>query len=90
MLVARKLGHMASVLPFIRNKSDFSDEAMRVMGEAFDAACKDVHDAGQPTPALIHQIIATRIIESAEKGELDPVRLRNIALAALGYDRKAI
>jgi hypothetical protein len=57
------------------------------MGEAFDAACNDLHDAGQPTPALIHQIIATRIIESAKKGELDPVRLRKIALAALGLSK---
>jgi hypothetical protein len=60
------------------------------MGEAFDAACKEIHNTGQPTPALIQQIIATRIIESAKKGELDPVRLRNIALVALGYDREAI
>ena len=39
---------MASVLQFVRNKSDFDDEATRLMGEAFDAACKDLHDTGQP------------------------------------------
>ena len=39
---------MASILPFIRNKSDFDDEATRLMGEAFDAACKGLRDTGQP------------------------------------------
>ena len=33
---------MASILPFVRNKSDFDDEATRLMGEAFDAVCKDL------------------------------------------------
>jgi hypothetical protein len=31
---------MASILPFIRTKSDFDDEATRLIGDAFDAACK--------------------------------------------------
>jgi hypothetical protein len=29
---------MATVLPFVRDKFDFDDEATRLMGEAFDAA----------------------------------------------------
>jgi hypothetical protein len=29
---------MASILPFIRDKFDFDDEATRLIGEAFDAA----------------------------------------------------
>lgn len=78
---------MASILPFIR-KSDFDDEATRLLGEAFDAACKDLHDTGQP--ALVREVIAKRIIEAAKKGERDPARLRNAGLAGLGYDREAI
>jgi hypothetical protein len=42
------------------------------MGEAFDAACADLHDDGQP--ALVREIIAKRIIEAAKTGERDPVR----------------
>ena len=80
--------HMAAILPFIRNKSDFDDEATRLMGEAFDAVCKDLHDTGQP--ALVREIIANRIIEAAKKGERDPARLRSAGLAALGYNREAI
>jgi hypothetical protein len=79
---------VASILPFTRHKSDFDDEATRLMGEAFDAACKDLRDTEQP--ALVREAIAKRIIEAAKKGERDPVRLRNSALAALGYDREVI
>jgi hypothetical protein len=71
---------MASILPFIRNRFDFDDETTRLMGEAFDAACKDLHDTGQPI--LVREVIARRIIKAATKGERDPVRLRNAALAA--------
>ena len=79
---------MASILPFVRNKSNFDDEATRIMGEAFDAACKDLHDNGQL--ALVREGIAKRIIRAATKGERDPARLRAAGQAALGYDREAI
>jgi hypothetical protein len=79
---------MASVLPFVVNKSDFDDDTTRIMGEAFDSACVGLQDTGQP--ALVREIIAKRIIEAAKKGKRDPVRLRNAGLAALGYDREAI
>ena len=79
---------MATVLPFVLNRFDFDDEATRIMGEAFDAACKDLDVTG--LPAVVPEIIAKRIIEAAKKGERDPVRLRNAGLAALGYDREAI
>jgi hypothetical protein len=40
---------VASILPFIRKAATaFDDHAARLMGEAFDAACKDLHDKGQP------------------------------------------
>ena len=77
---------MACILPFVRNKSDFDDEATRLMGEAFDAACKDLRDNGQL--ALVREGIAKRIIKAAAKGERDPARLRAAGLAALGYDRE--
>jgi hypothetical protein len=79
---------MTTVLPFVRNISDFDDEATRLMGEAFDAACKGLRDTGRP--ALVREIIARRIIRAATKGERDPARLRAAGLAALGYDREAI
>ncbi|HTC04637.1 MAG TPA: hypothetical protein VK749_14640 [Xanthobacteraceae bacterium] len=53
------------------------------MGQAFDAARKEVEGAGR----AVHEAIAARIISAAQRGERDPMRLRNIALAGLGYDK---
>ena len=78
---------MASILPFVRNKSDFDDEETRVMGEAFEAVCSGLHDTG--LHALLREVIAKRIVKAAMTGERDELRLRNAGLAALGYDREA-
>jgi hypothetical protein len=60
----------------------FDDSATKVMGEAFDAACKDLHDTGQPS--IVYEVVATRIIEAAKAGERDPDKLRDWALTAFG------
>ena len=57
----------------------FEPEATAAMGEAFDAACKELRKAGQPE--AVREVIAERIIAAATKGELDPVRLRTAALS---------
>jgi hypothetical protein len=74
---------MASILPFIRPRGDLDDETTRRMGEAFDAARAALNEKGQPE--IVYGIIAKRIIEAAQKGERDPIRLRDAGLAALGY-----
>jgi hypothetical protein len=58
--------------------SVFGPEATAAMGEAFEAACKELHDAGEPE--VPRMLIAKRIITAASRGELDPVRLRTLAL----------
>ena len=84
--IAREIS-VGSILPFIaRSGAVFNDLATQVMGEAFDAACKELHDKGQPT--IVYEVIAKRIIDAAKKGERDPVRLRNAGLAALGFDKE--
>jgi hypothetical protein len=71
-----------SILPFLRKMgAAFDDYATRVMGEAFDSARKELHDTGQPE--IVYEVIAKRIIDEAKKGERDPLRLRNAALAGL-------
>ena len=60
----------------------FDDSATKVMGEAFDAACKDLHDTGQPD--IVFEVVATSIIEAAKSGERDPGKLRDWALTAFG------
>jgi len=76
---------VASILRFIRKAGTvFDDRITKIMGEAFDSACKELNDAGQP--AIVYEVIAKRIIDGAKNGERDPVRLRNAALAALGFN----
>jgi hypothetical protein len=52
------------------------------MSEAFEAACKQLDDTGQPE--LVLEVIADRIMAAARTGERDPVRLREAALFGLG------
>jgi len=74
---------MASILPFIRKAGAvFDDHATQAMGEAFEAACKELHDKGQPQ--IVYEVIAKRIIGAAQNGERDVDRLRDAGLAALG------
>jgi hypothetical protein len=76
---------VASILPFIRKAGGvFDDRVTQIMGEAFDSACKDLHDTRQPE--IVYEVIAKRIIDAARSGERDLVRLRNAGLAALGFN----
>jgi len=83
---------VVSILPFLRTAEQagkvFDDDATRIMGEAFDSACKTLHDRGQPQ--IVYEVIAKRIIQAARNGERDPVRLRNAGLAGLRLDKDAI
>jgi hypothetical protein len=73
---------VASILPFNRKAGTvFDDRITEIMGEAFDSACRELHDSGQP--AIVYEVIARRIIDATRTGERDPVRLRNVGLAAL-------
>jgi hypothetical protein len=77
---------VASILPFIRRAGGvFDDGVTKIMGQAFDGACKELHDTGQPE--IVYEVIAKRIIDAARNGERDLVRLRNAGLAALGIDK---
>ena len=79
---------MASILPFLRVGSDsaFDDEATRVMGLAFEAACAELPDNN--LSPLVRELLAERIIEAAKRGERDPGRLSSFAIAALNGDQK--
>jgi len=57
------------------------------MGEAFDAACRDLRDVQQRD--LVREIMAKKIIEAARKGEKDVTSLRDIALAAVAKEARA-
>jgi hypothetical protein len=63
--------------PFLEHGA-FGPEATAAMGEAFEAACMELHDADRTEP--VRKLIARRIIAAARSGELDAVRLRTAAL----------
>ena len=75
---------MASILSFIA-KGAFDDATLGVTSQAFDAACKELHDDGQPL--IVQEVIALRIIAAVQKGERNVTRLRDISLAALEHTR---
>jgi hypothetical protein len=63
----------------------FGPEVTTAMGEAFEAACKELCAVGQLQ--MVRKLVAQRIIAAVRKGELDPVRLRAAALNGLPLAR---
>ena len=59
----------------------FDDAAVRIIGEAFDAACKELPYIEQSE--LIRESMARKIIGAAASGERDVLRLRDAALSVL-------
>lgn len=59
----------------------FDDAAVRIIGEAFDAACKELPCIEQSE--LIRESMARKIIGAAASGERDVLRLRDVALTVL-------
>jgi hypothetical protein len=73
----------ADLLPFLQN-GFFDSDATQVMSEAYDKACKMLHDKGQPD--VVQEVIARRIIEVAMAGERDADQLAKRALQAFGIE----
>lgn len=71
---------MGQILPFVP-RVVFDDADTRIMGEAFDAACKEARHTAQPP--LVREVMAKRIIDAARAGERDVNRLRDAALSAV-------
>jgi hypothetical protein len=61
--------HVASILRFLRPRRDFDDALTKLMGEAFDAACRELHDRGQPP--IVKEVMAQRILDAAKRGRKD-------------------
>ena len=59
----------------------FDPETVKVLCDAYDRACKSLHDTGQPY--IVSEVMAQRIIALAKAGERDPDRLCEGALNAL-------
>ena len=75
---------MARILEFLRPTEAFEPEALEALGKAFDMAVTALHDAGQPH--IVREVIARRIIRTAQKGERNPAKLCAAALSAFNSD----
>jgi hypothetical protein len=64
----------------------FEPKATAAMGEAFDAACKELHYTS--SLEAVREFIAALIVAAARRGELDPVRLRMAALVGFAITQR--
>ena len=75
---------MGHILQFIQpaDLSVFDEFPTRVIGDAFDAACKVPDPTGQSEEA-VQYVIARRIIDATRNGERDVIRSKDMALIGL-------
>jgi hypothetical protein len=59
----------------------FHDATVRNIGRAFDLACKELNDAGQPD--VVHEVMIKRNSAAARRGERGVKRLRDTGLTGL-------
>lgn len=62
-----------------RHNGTLDDEATKIMGDAFDAACAMLGKISKPE----REVVADRIVELAMTDERDPARLRDAGISAL-------
>ena len=67
----------------VKVTAGFDTETTAAMAEAYDKACRSMHDWGQPV--IIGETIAKRIVQLAADGERDPDELCERALKSLGF-----
>ena len=72
----------------VHSDRSFYDATVRGIGRAFDAACKELNDTGQP--AVVHEVMFKRIIAAAQRGERDVTQLRDAALIGIRKPRNEI
>jgi hypothetical protein len=69
------------ITPFLGD-AVFGPDALSVMSAAFEDVCQAVEVSGRSD--VTKEMIATRIIHLATRGETDPVALREAVLSELG------
>jgi hypothetical protein len=79
---------MRTIIPFAENRA-LDPETIHLLAAAFDNAWKSVTARGDQfadplKAAHSREVLAKRIIELAQRGERDSIRLRDDALAYLG------
>jgi hypothetical protein len=65
----------------INGNAAFDPQAVQVLAAAYDDACAVLHVIDNTDPRAT--IVAKKIIEHAQHGERDPIRLRDLVLIEL-------
>jgi len=73
---------MVAIISSLRKDRVFDPEAIRAMSVAFDDICAALNVSESASAA--REVIAERVIELAQRGERDPVRIREKVLAGAG------
>jgi hypothetical protein len=86
MVISKMTSCRAGTMPtdFLKD-GVFEPEETALMGEAFESACRE---QSLPKCIGVRELIAARIIAAVRRGELDPIRLRTIALAGVAQIRR--
>jgi hypothetical protein len=84
---------MPNVHP-VKGSPAFDPETTRVMGAAFESAWDSLRDSGHAASMKFRadgtrELLAKRILELAQRGVRDPLRLRDGAVAALSHAIRA-
>ncbi len=72
---------MAQIPASFRLTNSFDPETLRALGAAYDLAVAGLNDGGQPD--TVCEIIASRIVAAATRGERDPQKLCQVALRGI-------
>ena len=70
----------------IMSRYVFDAATTKAMGDAYDAAYKELDGVDRRHAVLLKEVIAKRIIQAATTGERDPNRLCAKALDTLGIE----
>ena len=77
---------MHSIVLFLGKSDSFDVGTASIIDQAFDQACKRLHDRGQPE--VVREVLAKRIIALAKDGERNVNRLCTSALASFGVEER--
>jgi hypothetical protein len=72
-------GRMVPITPFLKGQA-FQPEVVRIMGAAFDTACRRLRLADRTDPAT--ELVAKKVVEIVQRGERDPDRVCSGVLKA--------
>jgi len=61
--------------------TSFGPEHISIIAAAFESVCRELHLAEREDP--LRDLVAEKILECAQKGELDPAQLEQCAREAL-------